>query len=99
MYKILGADGTEYGPISTDKLKQWIKENRVEPKTPVMPDGAKEWIFVSSLPEFAGLFPAKSGVSDGIKSRRLWQLLICLSLLLVALIVRALFILGKIKHH
>jgi uncharacterized protein DUF4190/uncharacterized protein DUF4339 len=57
MYKIIGQDGKEYGPISGEQLRQWISENRVESRTPVFADGAKDWTFVGLLPEFAGLFP------------------------------------------
>jgi hypothetical protein len=101
MYKVLGSDGSEYGPISAEKIKQWIREGRVEQKTPVMPDGAEDWVFLGTLPEFAGCFASseKGGISDAIKNRRWWQLTICLGLLLVALVIGALFILGKVKHH
>jgi hypothetical protein len=57
MYKIIGQDGKEYGPLNAAQLRQWISENRVESRTPVFTDGAKDWTFVGLLPEFAGLFP------------------------------------------
>jgi hypothetical protein len=56
MYKIIGQDGKEYGPVSTEQLRQWIAENRVERRTPVFVDGAKNWNFVGLLPEFANCF-------------------------------------------
>jgi len=56
MYKILGNDGNEYGPVSAEQVKQWIAENRVEKKTPVFPEGGKDWVFLESLPEFAAAF-------------------------------------------
>ena len=56
MYKVLGNDGNEYGPVSAEQVKQWIAENRVEKKTPVFPEGAKDWVFLESLPEFAATF-------------------------------------------
>ncbi len=56
MYKILGSDGNEYGPVSIDQLKKWIAENRVEKKTPVIPEGGPDWVFLDSLPEFAAAF-------------------------------------------
>jgi hypothetical protein len=101
MYKILGSDGSEYGPVSVDKIKQWIQENRVEQKTPVLPEGGEDWVFLGSLPEFKESFAAleKGEAKDTTKSRRWWQLAISLGLLLAALFVSALFILGKIKHH
>ena len=58
MYKIIGTDGKEYGPISGEQLRQWIAEGRVESRTPVFVDGAKEWTFVGLLPEFAAFFAA-----------------------------------------
>jgi len=70
MYKILASDGQEYGPVSTEKMKQWIAEARVEKKTPVMPDDAKDWVFLETLPEFAETFAsppinAASGAKSG----------------------------------
>ena len=56
MYKILGNDGNEYGPVSAEQIVQWIAENRVEKKTPVMPEGAPDWVFLQSLPEFGAAF-------------------------------------------
>jgi hypothetical protein len=100
MYKILGSDGSEYGPVSVEKIKQWIQEYRVEQKTPVMPDGGKDWVFLGTLPEFAGYFAPQKGESSGAtKSRRQWQRAMGFGLLLAALVVGALIILGKIKHR
>lgn len=62
MYKILGSDGNEYGPVSAGQVKNWIAENRVEKKTPVIPEGGADWVFLGSLPEFAAAFtPPSSG--------------------------------------
>jgi hypothetical protein len=57
-YKIVGADGRQYGPISAEQIRQWIAEGRVESRTPVFTDGAKDWTFAGLLPEFAPLFAA-----------------------------------------
>lgn len=56
MYKILGSDGNEYGPVSAKQVKHWIAENRVDQKTPVFTDGAADWVFLESLPEFKAVF-------------------------------------------
>lgn len=53
MYKIIGADGKEYGPISTAQLRQWLNEGRVNSQTKVQPEGAADWQPLSALPEFA----------------------------------------------
>jgi hypothetical protein len=56
MYKIVGSDGKQYGPLSAELLKQWIAERRVERQTPVFVDGATDWTFLGLLPEFASNF-------------------------------------------
>jgi len=62
MYKIIGSDGNEYGPVSAEQLKIWIAENRVEKTTPVKPEGRTDWVFLEALPEFAPAFmPPPSG--------------------------------------
>jgi hypothetical protein len=57
MYKIIGADGKEYGPITVDQLRQWIAEGRANLQTKVLPDGATQWVSIAELPEFAGAPP------------------------------------------
>jgi hypothetical protein len=58
IYKIIGDDGKEYGPATAEQIRQWVAEGRVEHRTPIFVDGAKDWNFVGLLPEFAGLFAA-----------------------------------------
>jgi hypothetical protein len=55
MYKILGGDGIEYGPIPAETLRQWIAEGRANAQTQVLPEGAAAWVPLGSLPEFAGV--------------------------------------------
>ncbi len=43
MYKIIGADGKEYGPVSVEQLRQWFAENRINAQTRVQPEGDSEW--------------------------------------------------------
>jgi hypothetical protein len=54
MYKILGGDGKEYGPISADQLRQWVAEGRANSQTMVQAPGTTEWKPLASLP---GFFP------------------------------------------
>ncbi len=58
MYKIIGADGREYGPVSAGQVKQWIAEGRANPKTRVQPEGSTDWVLLETLPEFADAFAA-----------------------------------------
>jgi MFS family permease len=53
MYKIIGADGREYGPVSAAQLRQWIVEGRANSQTRVQQENSAEWILLGSLPEFA----------------------------------------------
>ena len=57
MFKIIGADLKEYGPISADQVRQWIAEGRINAQTKVQPDGATEWKTMADLPEFAAVLP------------------------------------------
>jgi hypothetical protein len=57
MYKIIGADGKEYGPISAEQLRQWIAEGRANAQTKVLSEGANDWRPLGEFPEF-GLGPS-----------------------------------------
>jgi len=56
MYKIIGADGREYGPATAGQLRQWLAEGRANAQTPTLAPGATEWKPLGALPEFAGHF-------------------------------------------
>jgi hypothetical protein len=58
MYRIIGADGKEYGPITADQVQQWIKEGRANAQTRVLVEGTTEWKTLGELPEFGGTPPA-----------------------------------------
>ena len=53
MYKIIGADQKEYGPISADQIRQWIDEGRLNGQTAGQAEGSTEWKPLSQFPEFA----------------------------------------------
>jgi len=57
MYKVIGTDGREYGPAEASHLREWIRQGRVEPQTPVFVAGSPDWTFVGLLPEFSREFP------------------------------------------
>jgi Domain of unknown function (DUF4190) len=60
IYKIIGEDGHEYGPATDEQIRQWVAERRVEHRTPIFVDGAKDWNFAGLLPEFANCFSTPS---------------------------------------
>ena len=53
MYKIIGADGKEYGPVTTDQLHQWIHEGRANAQTKVQVEGSPDWKTLAEFSEFA----------------------------------------------
>lgn len=53
MYKIIGADGQQYGPVSSGQIRQWMAENRVRADTLAQAEGAADWKPLGSFPEFA----------------------------------------------
>src|SRR6267142_2106737 len=66
MYRIIGADGKEYGPISVDQLKQWIAEGRANAQTRVMLEGTTDWKTLAEFPELAALLTAPTpGIAPG----------------------------------
>lgn len=55
MYRIIGGDGREYGPVTSDQVREWIREGRANAETRASgPDD--EWRPLSSFAEFAELF-------------------------------------------
>ena len=50
-YKIIGADGAEYGTVGLDELKHWVLDGRVAATTQVWRSDASRWSAASSYPE------------------------------------------------
>jgi hypothetical protein len=61
MYKIIGADQKEYGPVSADQLRQWVIEGRVNAQTMARAEGQTEWKPLSGFPEFADTISSAPG--------------------------------------
>jgi hypothetical protein len=57
MYRIIGADGREYGPVSAEQLRQWMVEGRVNNQTRVQAEGSTEWKTFAEFPELTGSIP------------------------------------------
>jgi prepilin-type processing-associated H-X9-DG protein len=55
MFKILGADGKEYGPVTAEVLRQWIADRRAAAQTKVQVAGSTEWKPLAEYPEFAAV--------------------------------------------
>lgn len=73
MYKIIGADGREYGPASADQLRRWIGERRLNAQTLIRVEGTVDWKPLGNVPEFSlwlGSSTTPSGFPDPTAVRR-----------------------------
>jgi hypothetical protein len=61
MFKIIGGDGRQYGPVSADQIRQWIAEGRANMQTMALAEGSTEWKPLSQFPEFAPSAPPPLG--------------------------------------
>jgi hypothetical protein len=59
MYKIIGGDRKEYGPVTADQINAWILEGRANGQTLVQIEGSAEWKALSSFPEFTAVLATK----------------------------------------
>lgn len=56
MYKIVGADKKEYGPVSNEQLRTWITQGRANAQTLVSFEGGP-WKPLHTFPDIAALLP------------------------------------------
>src|SRR5436190_2236563 len=52
MYKIIGGDQKEYGPVSAEEIRRWLNERRLQATSLVQKEGTSEWKPLSSFGEF-----------------------------------------------
>jgi hypothetical protein len=60
MYKIIGADKKEYGPVTIEELRQWIAQGRANGETLVQLEGQTDWRPLASFPELVPLLQPQS---------------------------------------
>ena len=53
MYKIVGVDGQQYGPVNAEEIRRWIAAKRANAQTLVQAEGGAEWKPLGSFAEFA----------------------------------------------
>ena len=58
MYRIIGGDQKEYGPVSAEQLRQWITEGRLTRQTRIKTEGGADWGTLDALPAFNSSFVA-----------------------------------------
>lgn len=52
MYKVIGVDGKEYGPVSPDQLREWIRQGRAGMQTQIRSEAGGDWRPLGTYPEF-----------------------------------------------
>ena len=57
MYKIIGADGKEYGPATADQIRLWMASGSVNLETRTQAEGTTEWKLLRDFPELAAAIP------------------------------------------
>lgn len=62
VYRVIGADGKEYGPVSADQVRQWVAEGRANARTRVRGEGDADFRALESVPELAAAL-ASSGAA------------------------------------
>jgi prepilin-type processing-associated H-X9-DG protein len=53
MYRILGSDQIEYGPVTIDQIRQWIAQGRINAQTRVRAEADAEWKTAQDFAELA----------------------------------------------
>ena len=55
MYYLIGADGREYGPFTSEQIRDWVAEGRANAHSRVRCDGETTWQALTELAELADL--------------------------------------------
>jgi hypothetical protein len=55
MYRLIGVDQNEYGPVAADQVRKWLLEGRVNAQTRIKGDTDADWKLLGDCPE---LIPA-----------------------------------------
>jgi hypothetical protein len=63
MYRIIGADQREYGPIPAERVRRWIGEGRANAQTKARLEGTTEWRVLGDFLEFGEMLAAQAAVS------------------------------------
>ena len=63
MYKIIGADQKEYGPVAAEQVRKWIAEGRANAQTRARAGESDDWKPLSDFPEFADALAALAPVA------------------------------------
>ena len=66
MYRILGIDGQQYGPVPAEQIRRWLAENRLNAQTLVQLEGTQDWKPLVSFSEFASDFKSPPPLTSAV---------------------------------
>jgi hypothetical protein len=67
MYKVLGGDRKEYGPVSAEEVRRWITEGRLNGRSLIQgTEPVTDWQPLSVFPEFAAAIGAQPSVTPPV---------------------------------
>lgn len=66
MYKMIGADGREYGPVTDEQLRQWVREGRANADTRAKSEADTQWKRLAEFPEFHAALGIAAGAPPPI---------------------------------
>lgn len=76
-YKIIGGDGREYGPVTLDEIKGWIRDGRIGRQTQILRSDLNNWLAASQYQELqseiALLKPSASGAEGEFEPVGFWM--------------------------
>src|SRR5712691_585197 len=61
MYRIIGVDGKEYGPIEITQVRQWVADGRINARTKIKEEGANEWKVAGDIPDLKEALSMQAG--------------------------------------
>ncbi len=64
---MIGADGRQYGPITLEQLKAWVREGRVTRETNILRSDTNSWLPAAQYAEL-GMAPSAAAVAPGVLS-------------------------------
>jgi len=63
MFKLLGTDKKEYGPVSAEQIQAWIAQGRANARTQLQAVGSIDWKPLAEFPEFAAALQQSGGAA------------------------------------
>lgn len=65
MYKVIGGDQQEYGPVTADELRHWIMDGRLSRQSLARNKAGGEWRMLADFPEFEQALQAQARAFPG----------------------------------